>query len=273
MGGALTHMVRTFAVTMTNAPKPSRSARRLWVGTTTLLALSTSIVIACGDGAEPSAEPQYVLESDPELVGYLRDTWGIEVSLVDESGVEEQRDGTLTLETTVRVTVDGLGARELATNTVIIPDEYGTTTSFFVSNPDGSDERYFLFDRENRYVTIGNAIDDQSVIVSANVDGTYEVDIASGEEWTTIATDATGYEALQTVATYNEYTTITPHILLLAFAVANTPSTLETRIPQTCVSGGVAASPAVCSIFREFCDCAACLVLEREGACDLCPEL
>ncbi len=22
-----------------------------------------------------------------------------------------------------------------------------------------------------------------------------------------------------------------------------------------------------------FCDCAACLVLDRQGACDLCPEL
>ena len=34
-----------------------------------------------------------------------------------------------------------------------------------------------------------------------------------------------------------------------------------------------AGKAPVCSLFREFCDCAACLVLDRQGACEPCPGL
>lgn len=33
-----------------------------------------------------------------------------------------------------------------------------------------------------------------------------------------------------------------------------------------------AAIPVVCGSFKEFCDCAACLVLKRQGACAQCPS-
>ena len=34
-----------------------------------------------------------------------------------------------------------------------------------------------------------------------------------------------------------------------------------------------AGKTPVCSLFREFCECAACLVLDRQGACGPCPGL
>lgn len=34
-----------------------------------------------------------------------------------------------------------------------------------------------------------------------------------------------------------------------------------------------AAPPPVCEVFTEFCECATCLALDRQGACDPCPDL
>lgn len=231
-----------------------------------------------GCGSDPAPVPNIDSEYPPdlELIAYLKDTWGITVSGFRETWVEEQQqDGTLTATGTGKIAVDGLGEQALSTNTAVIPDEFGTTTSFFVSLPDGSDERYFLYDRMNNYVTIGNANDSQSVVISANPDKTYQVDTAIGDAWTTVGTNMTGFQALQEVEKYNEFKSISPHIFLMAFAAAHTPSTFESRIQVFCNGGleRVAAAPAVCSIFKEFCDCAACSVLNKQGACSACPEL
>jgi hypothetical protein len=240
------------------------------------LALVSGLVLM-GCGSDPAPAPVNSPPSvDTELVAYLKDNWGITVSGFRDTWMEyTAEDGTMSATGTGKITVDGLGTQELSTNTVVIPDEFGTTTSFFVSLPDGSDERYFLYDRMNNYVTIGNANDSQSVIVSANPDKTYQVDTAIGDAWTTVGTNMTGYQALLEVEKYNQFKSISPHIFLMAFAAAHTPSTLESRLIITCDQGlsMAAAAPAVCSIFREFCECAACSVLNKQGACSACPEL
>jgi hypothetical protein len=229
--------------------------------------------LSMGCSADPTPAPANTLPPvDTELVAYLKDTWGITISGFRSSYMQSiAEDGTISVTGKGKVIIDGLGEQELATNTVVIPDEFGTTTSFFVSLPDGSEERYFLYDRMNNYVTIGNANDSQSVIVSANPDKTYQVDTAIGDAWTTVGTNMTGYQALLEVEKYNQFKTITPHVFLLAFAAAHTPSTFESRVAVHCSDTAVA--PAVCSIFKEFCDCAACSVLSKQGACSACPEL
>jgi hypothetical protein len=244
--------------------------RKLWQVTWALVACSTLM----GCGSDPAPAPVNSLPPpDMELVAYLKDTWGITVSGFRETWKQEQlEDGSTSAYGTGQIAVDGLGTQELSTNTIVIPDEFGTTTSFFVSKPDGSEERYFLYDRMNNYVTIGNANDSQSVIVTANPDKTYQVDTAIGGTWTTVGTNMTGFQALQTVEQYNEFKSISPHIFLMAFAAAHTPSTLESRFGLLCQSN-TAAAPAVCSIFKEFCDCSACMVLNKQGACSACPEL
>ena len=62
-----------------------------------------------------------------------------------------------------------------------------------------------------------------------------------------------------------------PYLLLTAFAAAQN-ATPEARVGLF-AKPNTAAPPPVCEIFKEFCDCAACLVLDRQGACDLCPNL
>lgn len=230
-------------------------------------------LVSCSSEPTPEPSAASLYAPDAELISYMKDTWGISISGFRETWAQEQQaDGTITSTGTGKILVDGLGEQTLTTNTVVIPDEFGTTTSFFVSLPDGSDERYFLYDRMNNYVTIGNANDSQSVIVSVNPDKTYQVDTAIGDVRTTVGTNMTGYQALVEVEKYNQFKSISPHIFLMAFVAAHTPSTLESRGAIVC-QWNTAAAPAVCSIFKEFCDCAACSVLNKQGACDSCPEL
>ena len=233
-----------------------------------------AVVAACQGAGSPdgNGDPTQgsAFKGDPELIAHLEETWGITIEGYDDWEQFEQDDGGMYGGGTATITVEGLGSQELRTDTVVVSDELGTNTSFFVALPDGSEERYFLYDIDNNYVTIGDAVGERSVIVSSNSDGTYDVDLAIGEDWQSEGTGLTGAEALEIVKTHNEYTTITPHILLMAFAAAHTPSTLEVRSSFLVGKANVSASPEVCTIFREFCDCIACDVLDRPGVCDAC---
>ena len=205
---------------------------------------------------------------DQTLAGYLKDKWGIAVSDFSVDVFLVGDDGTQVLVDDGVITVDGLGSQEVSTETIISPASQGGQISFFVSNADLSDERYFLFDQVENYVTIGDLT--RGVAVSKNPDGTYDVWAFDGDAMDQFLTVPNGYEALKLVEQYNDFKSISPYIMLMAFAVAHT-TVPEARIPTAC--GDTAVSPPVCETFKEFCDCAACLVLDRQGACDPCPQL
>lgn len=205
---------------------------------------------------------------DDQVPAYLKNTWGIELSGFT-GDFEVANDGTQTYSGSARITVDGLGASNIQTQTLVSPMSQGGDTTLFVSNSDGSQERYFLYALAQNYITIGDT-KDKGVAVSKNGDGTYEVWAFDGGNKDQFLTVPNGYEALKLVEQYNEFKTISPYILLAAFAVAHT-SPPEARTPSSCTN--TAATPVVCELFKEFCDCAACLVLKRQGACTLCPKL
>lgn len=205
---------------------------------------------------------------DQTLAGYLKDKWGIAVSDFAVDAFLVGDDGTQVLVDDGIITVDGLGSQEVSTETIIAPASQGGQISFFVANADLSDERYFLFDQVENYVTIGDLT--RGVAVSKNPDGTYDVWAFDGDAMDQFLTVPNGYEALKLVEQYNDFKSISPFIMLMAFAAAHT-TVPEARVPIHC--GDTAVSPPVCEIFKEFCDCAACLVLDRQGACDPCPQL
>jgi hypothetical protein len=205
---------------------------------------------------------------DQTLGSYLKDKWGIVVGDFSVDAFIVDDDGTQVLIDEGVITVDGLGSQELSTMTIIDPVASGGQVSFFVSNTDLSDERYFLYDPVENYVTIGDLT--RGVAVSKNPDETYDVWAFDGEAMDQFLTVPNGYEALRLVEQYNDFKAISPYIMLMAFAVAHT-TVPEARIPTSC--SDTAVSPPVCEIFKEFCDCAACLVLDRQGACDPCPGL
>lgn len=146
----------------------------------------------------------------------------------------------------------------------------GGDTTLFVKNLDGSNERYFLYDQVKNYITIGDLT--KGVAVSKNPDNTYEVWAFNGNNMDQFLMVPNGLAALRLVEQYNEFKTISPYILLTAFASAQAAGP-EARFAVNCSLSNSAATPPVCDIFKEFCDCAACLVLNRRGACAQCPGL
>ena len=116
--------------------------------------------------------------------------------------------------------------------------------------------------------------EDQGIGVDKLGDGTYEVWTFAGNGEVDVQGVTDGYEALRLVEEHAQLSLISPHVLLMAFAMAHTPS-YEARMQIKCNGGStaIAAQPVVCDIFKEFCDCAACLVVDRPGPCDQCPNL
>jgi hypothetical protein len=223
-------------------------------------------VAACGGDKSTASTPAE--GGDPALSSYLESTWGIRVSGFQQTEFEVLEDGTQVLDDVGTISVDGLGTQQLSTTTLVDSAANGGLVSFFVSSLDGSQERYFLYDPVMSYVTIGDFT--RGVAVSKNPDNTYDVWAFDGDDMDNFLTVPNGFEALKLVEQYNEFKTISPYIMLMAFAAAHT-TVPEARIPTFC--SDTAATPPVCEIFKEFCDCAACLVLDREGACDPCPGL
>ena len=231
------------------------------------------LTLAAALAACSCAEPSDDRGSDKAVADYLETKWGIVLSEFDvnEDSVLIAEDGTQIIDDFGRITVEGLGSQEVSTQTIISPVSQGSQVSFFVANTDLSDERYFLYDPVENYITIGDLT--KGVAVSKNPDGTYDVWAFDGDAMDQFLTVPDGYEALKLVEEYNEFKTISPYLLLTAFASAH-GGTPEARHIIPCDYGlSKAAPPPVCEIFKEFCDCAACLVLDRQGACDLCPDL
>lgn len=226
------------------------------------LALVT-VLSACSDDAGGTGGGNQALQD------YLKETWGIALSQFDNRNILVGDDGTQVFTDDGVITVDGLGEYEVSTETIISPASQGGQVSFFVSNLDLTDERYFLYDQVDNYITIGDLT--RGVAVSKNPDGTYDVWAFDGDAMDSFTTVPNGYEALKLVEQYNEFKTLPPYLLLTAFAAAQT-ATPEARFGLF-AQFNTAAPPPVCEIFKEFCDCAACLVLDRQGACDPCPAL
>lgn len=221
---------------------------------------------ACSDNTGDTGDTA----ADQTIQEYLKETWGISLSQFEVDAFLVGDDGTQLLIDDGVITVDGLGEQEVSTETIISPASQGGQLSFFVSNLDLSDERYFLYDQVENYITIGDLT--RGVAVSKNPDGTYDVWAFDGEAMDNFSTVPNGYEALKLVEQYNDFKSISPYLLLTAFAAAHT-GTPEARTMSLLSQSNVAESPPVCEIFKEFCDCAACLVLDRQGACDPCPDL
>lgn len=235
---------------------------------TACLALVAALAACSTDAGDPSGGDKTVAE-------YLKQSWGIELTQFDNAEILVGEDGTQVHSDDGVITVEGLGEYEVSTETIISPASQGGQVSFFVSNLDLSDQRYFLYDQVENYITIGDLT--RGVAVSKNPDNTYDVWAFDGDAMDSFSTVPNGFEALKLVEQYNDFKSIPPYLLLTAFASAHNP-TPEARIPlcvidNSCAKTQVAAQPPVCELFKEFCDCAACLVLDRQGACDLCPNL
>lgn len=241
------------------------------------------------DTSDSGTTPSEAGMGDPVLVEYLQTQFGLRMTGFDQNAefvVDEHGDAVLESEFTFEV--NGLGARKMYLEEVLPAAEEGGGIILGVEDIESGDMRYFDYNPTENYVLFSydteapDAPDgyyERGAAVRANEDGTYTVwyfdESVTGErvdeERVDEVTVANGYEALRIVEQYNEFSTISPHIMLTAVAVGHT-ETPEARIPIDC--NDTAPGPPVCSLFKEFCDCVACATIAKGGQdCGLCPEL
>jgi len=222
------------------------------------------------------------VDDEPETYGeWLQQTWGITIEGLDRlENVEIYDDGSSDATASGRIIVEGLGEQDLEVYQLQFSLADGGGMGILFSEPDTGDERYFIYDEQESWIGIGDDI--AGAAVAKNPDGTYSVWTYVGEnfEQEDFVEVENGYEALRIVETYNEFMSTSPYILLAAYAAALSAPGLEARMPAPNSYMGLpknptnnADEPGVCVIFSEFCECAACLVLDRAGECDRCPEL
>ena len=237
----------------------------------TVLFVSLAGCSASEDQSSESGE----IEGPAHLEEYLKATWGITVEgFYEFQTLNINDDGSSDATAYGIITVEGLGSREIDMWQIQDSLADGGATTLFLTDVETGDERYFLYDQVQNYITIGDLT--KGVAVSRNPDDTYEVWTFDGDDQDQLLTVDDGYEALKLVEQYNGFTGISPHVLLSAFVLALSPGDLEARLDGASEPNDgsqVASDPAVCALFEEFCVCAACLVLDRAGACEPCPDL
>jgi hypothetical protein len=125
----------------------------------------------------------------------------------------------------------------------------------------GKTTNQFSFSPANN--TIALSAGTSSVAITKNPDGSYTV----GDKQA-----ANGKGALELLRENPVYKGIPEENLLVAYAVAQSPLPEVKAGIITGNQGGAqgATGPAVCTVFKDLCDCVACDASAKRGACSLC---
>ncbi|MEZ4269603.1 MAG: hypothetical protein R3F39_24860 [Myxococcota bacterium] len=185
-------------------------------------------------------------------------------------------DGTGELVGDAQVTIAGKGTHTVLVEEYIEPAAKGARVTLFVTDETAGTERFFHYEPGDNAVVVGD--DKGGVFVFQNPDGSYDVvtGLFDGPESEDVEIHAEdGYAAYQIVKDYNQFTTTTPHAMLMAYAMAqHAGPEARTAIPLL-ISGGNqvvdATPPEVCGVFKAFCDCVACDFSGVGSDCHLCP--
>ena len=251
-----------------------RDAR--WMMMALLAGLST---FSAGCNDDEDTGPVVIEQPGPdlELIGFLDREFGLSSSGFGEDGEElvVDDDGFIVGVSQGQLFIDGFGERTIELQQRIEPAAAGGEVFLQVRDVATDAQRFFLYDFDARYIVFGEdtgEADSRGVGVQPNPDGTYEVwtfDDAVSDR-TEVETVADGYAAMRRVEALNGFAELPPHIIMAAYALGQTAAP-EARSASRCFE--TAATPAACSIFKAFCDCVACRILERSGDCRLCPQL
>ncbi len=240
------------------------------------LGATAALGVACSESTDEGEGSPF--SPDEELIEYFDETFGLRLyDWTDNGGgLTENAEGYLVSSADGLVEIDGFGAREMAIEQLIEPVAMGNELLLQVRDEETGAQRYFLYDFDENYVVFGEDTgvgESRGAGVQSNPDGTYEVwtfdDAVSDRSEVEVVAD--GYAAMRRVDEINGFSALPPHLVMTAFALGHTSA------PEARSAGQVvryeAAIPPACSVFKTFCDCVACRVLDRGGECDLCPEL
>jgi hypothetical protein len=134
----------------------------------------------------------------------------------------------------------------------------GGILNLFVDSP-GSPTSRFAFNPATNTIVFASGTTDT---VTRNPDGSYTVDGQPA---------ANGKAALAILKGKPAYRAMPGEHLLVAYAAAQSPLP-EMKVPTDLGNGGTrtASAPAVCTVFRDLCDCVACDVSAKGASCSRC---
>lgn len=215
-----------------------------------------------------------IFDSSGEIV--ISEELGIRISDAAEWGQSPRylANGSVELfDPSVTVEVDGLGTREMGIYSQFEDERHGGGAYTSVTDVATGESRNVYYMPDYSAIAFGDEVG--GVMVMANGDGSYEVvtmvDRSPKSDVYEHAED--GIAALELVEEYNDFSSLSDFMLITMYAQGQGEGP-EFRTPIACSTGGFARTPAVCTLFKEFCDCTVCSVLgETGGSCSLCPNL
>jgi hypothetical protein len=226
------------------------------VGTLSLVALAAQVGIA--ESAPPTSGAVRAPPKKYEAFGAL--VAAGDLSPNERFAVRTLANGNFHAKERAGVRISGV-AHRLVGEVEDEPVARGGRQKATITDEDAGQTVVFAYDPSASAITIGVGGDTARIV--RNPDSTYVVD---GKPV------ATGKAAVRALQANRAYAAASPHAMLLAYDYAQRPN-LETRAPICCVncSGpNVAAAPAVCDVFRDFCDCVACDKTGKGQACEKC---
>lgn len=244
------------------------------------------LVLGCSDSPEvvDTAIPvAFKVDSSGTYFGDAK--LGFSVTEFEEWGQSAERlaDGAIELTGSAMVNLPGQDSHEIEAIAHIDPVSKGASRFFSTLDTVTNVERVYHYDTNENVVVIGDF--DGGVFVYGNPDGSY--DVVTSRFDTPASTDeyvraSDGYEAYALVNKYNEFTSGSPHAMLLAVSMGQ-HKLADARSIGVCINPGcstgcadAADGPVICELFDELCVCAVCWAFQpalgTEGAekCDRC---
>lgn len=189
------------------------------------------------------------------------DGMAFEVGLDGPAKPQRHADGRLRFEQKVALKIDGETAEKSVTIKASHSDAAGGGHLHLAITEDASNKTsQFAYTPANNTIALGGETD--SIAITKNPDGSYTV---AGKK----VPDGKAVVAL--LRANAAYQSIPKENMLVAYASAQTPLP-EVKGGPPCLQGGAqgATGPAVCTVFKDVCDCIACDLVGKGTACSRC---
>lgn len=243
--------------------------------------LATAALVACesssADGEPDSgatdsgATDAASMGGDPELVAFLRETYGLRMVQLDAQ--QDVVEGRIRFVERYRVELEGEPTGDIELEQTIFPMAEGGGITLALVDAQTNDVRSFGWTIADNAINLTRQDPgvDQAHIAHVYLErnGRYTLIRQLDGEAEQIETDLSGRRAVELLDDFIDFGSAPARVTMAAFAIAHT-SPPEARTPVSC--DDTASTPPVCDVFSAFCDCVPCRALDRPELCARCPE-
>ncbi|MCO4760922.1 MAG: hypothetical protein KC502_05420 [Myxococcales bacterium] len=231
----------------------------------TKMAVATTLV--AGGGLIAAAAPAKKPPAKPTAKKFEFKAHGVSV-LKNAPGTSNRRQtnkgGQVRMEESTSITIRGLGSHKVKAVVVDEPIAKGGKQTTTVTDISKGTTTEFSYVPGTNSITISDGKSRVSIVQNPN--HTYSVDGKPAKD---------GKAVVALLRNKPAYRGANPHGVMLAYAYAHAPNaaaknTQNCDLPSCCETGVSATPPAVCSVFRDVCECVACDKTGHAKDCKTC---